>query len=85
MTAQELQTIIESKLSSGTQAQIHSDDNVHFEAIVISPDFDKILRKVKQQQIVYAAINEYIASGEVHAIAMKTYSPQKWQAIQDTQ
>jgi acid stress-induced BolA-like protein IbaG/YrbA len=31
--------------------------------------------------MVYAAINEHIASGELHAIAMKTYTPEKWQAL----
>ena len=85
MTTQELKTIIESKLSSGTQANIASDDNVHFEATIISPDFEGVLSKVKQQQMVYAVINEYIASGELHAIAMKTYTPEKWQQLVATQ
>ena len=78
MTAQELKNIIESKLSSGTQANILSDDNIHFQAIIISPDFEGILSKVKQQQMVYAVIDEYIASGELHAITIKTYTPEKW-------
>lgn len=80
MNTLELKTLIENKLGANTIALIESDDNVHFNATIISDVFSGIISKVKQQQMVYAAINEYIASGELHAIAMKTYTPEKWQA-----
>lgn len=81
MNTIELKTLIENKLGANTTALIESDDNVHFNATIISDVFNGVLSKVKQQQMVYAAINEYIASGELHAIAMKTYTPEKWQAL----
>lgn len=81
MNTVELKTLIEKKLGANTTALIESDDNVHFNATIISDVFSGVLSKVKQQQMVYAAINEYIASGELHAIAMKTYTPEKWQAL----
>lgn len=81
MNTAELKTLIENKLSNNTIALIESDDNVHFNATIISDVFTEVLSKVKQQQMVYAAINEYIASGELHAIAMKTYTPEKWKAL----
>ncbi|WHN65828.1 MULTISPECIES: BolA/IbaG family iron-sulfur metabolism protein [unclassified Cysteiniphilum] len=81
MNTVELKTLIENKLGANTTALIESDDNVHFNATIISDVFSGVLSKVKQQQMVYAAINEYIASGELHAIAMKTYTPEKWQAL----
>ncbi|WP_440993780.1 BolA family protein [Cysteiniphilum litorale] len=81
MNTVELKTLIENKLGANTTALIESDDNVHFNATIISDVFSGVLSKVKQQQMVYAAINDYIASGELHAIAMKTYTPEKWQAL----
>ncbi len=81
MNTIELKTLIETKLGANTTALIKSDDNVHFNATIISDVFNGVLSKVKQQQMVYAAINEHIASGELHAIAMKTYTPEKWQAL----
>ncbi|WP_119344448.1 BolA family protein [Facilibium subflavum] len=81
MTAQELQSLIESSLPN-TQAIIETEDNVHFNAIVISEAFNDVLSKVKQQQMVYQAIDKYIASGELHAIAMKTYTPKRWESMQ---
>lgn len=81
MNTVELKTLIENKLGANTTALIESDDNVHFNATIISDVFNGVLSKVKQQQMVYAAINDYIASGELHAIAMKTYTPENWQAL----
>ncbi|WP_119328735.1 BolA family protein [Cysteiniphilum halobium] len=81
MNTVELKTLIENKLGSNTTALIESDDNVHFNATIISDLFTGVLSKVKQQQMVYAAINDYIASGELHAVAMKTYTPEKWQSL----
>ncbi|MFZ9034824.1 MAG: BolA family protein [Francisellaceae bacterium] len=81
MNKEMLKSLIESKLP-GTTAIIDSDDNVHFEAIVISESFAGVVSKVKQQQMVYAVINDFIASGELHAIAMKTYIPETWQKLE---
>lgn len=38
------------------------------------------LRPVKKQQLVYAALNENIADGSIHAVNIRTYTPQEWQA-----
>ena len=38
---------------------------------LVSDDFDG-LNRVKRQQLVYGALNELIASGEVHAVSMQT-------------
>lgn len=82
MNAAILKSLIEQNLPE-TEAHIETDDNVHFSAIIISKAFETTISKVKQQQMVYAIINDYIASGELHAIAMKTYTPQQWQSKQD--
>lgn len=52
----------------------------HFQAIVISDAFSgKTL--VQQHQLVYAAVKQQMASEEIHALALKTYTPEKWTAL----
>ena len=53
-------------------------DGRHFEITVISTQFEG-LRPVKKQQMVYAALNEKIADGTIHAVMMKTLTPAEWQ------
>ncbi|MEZ5525219.1 MAG: BolA family protein [Pseudomonadales bacterium] len=38
------------------------------------------LNAVKKQQCVYAALNEKIADGTIHAVTIKTYTPAEWAA-----
>ena len=38
------------------------------------------LRPVKKQQLVYGALNETIASGAIHAVNIKTFTPEEWSA-----
>ena len=38
------------------------------------------LRPVKKQQLVYGALNEEIAEGSIHAVNIRTFTPQEWQA-----
>lgn len=49
-----------------------------YEAVVISPAFEG-LTMVKEHQLVYATVNSQIASGELHALSIKAYTPEEWQ------
>lgn len=71
MTKEQLKKRLESSLNNCT-ADVQSDDNVHFSAIIIAEEFNDIKSKVKRQQLVYSKINEFILSGELHALSMKT-------------
>ena len=53
-------------------------ENAHFDATVIGEVFAG-LSPVKKQQLVYATVNDQIASGEVHALTIKTYTPAEWE------
>ena len=55
-----------------------SGDGAHFEAVIVSPSFQGLSR-VRQHQLVYAALGERMRS-EIHALSMKTYSPEEWAA-----
>jgi acid stress-induced BolA-like protein IbaG/YrbA len=51
----------------------------HYQAVVISAQFEgKSL--IQQHQLVYGAVSEAMASGAIHALALKTYTPETWQA-----
>jgi len=60
------------------EARVESGDGSHFDVTVISPAFDG-LNRVKQQQLVYAALGDSITSGAIHAINIKAYTPAQWQ------
>lgn len=57
-------------------------DGRHFNAIIVSTEFTG-LNTLKRQQKVYAFLGEKISSGELHAFAMKTYTPTEWQQQQE--
>lgn len=52
-------------------------DGSHFEALVISPEFEG-KSPLQKQKMVYATVNEHITSGELHALTIKAYTPEQW-------
>ncbi len=82
MTTIKIQVAIEESIS-GAEVIVHGDDGVHFDAIVIAPQFDG-MSKVKRQQLVYQALNHFILDGSLHAIALKTHTPTEWTVIKGT-
>ena len=53
-------------------------DGQHFQALVVSREFEGRSR-VQRHQLVYAALGERMRE-EIHALSMKTLTPQEWQA-----
>jgi len=51
----------------------------HYEVVVVSAEFAGKSR-VRQHQIVYAAVQTAMLSGEIHALQLDTKTPQEWQA-----
>jgi acid stress-induced BolA-like protein IbaG/YrbA len=49
----------------------------HFEARVVSAAFEG-LSMIEQHQRVYAPLKAHLATGELHALALKTYTPSAW-------
>ncbi len=62
----------------GDQVEV-AGDGYHFQVTIVSARFAG-LRSVQQQQQVYAAVQDWIASGELHALSMRTFTPEQWQA-----
>jgi acid stress-induced BolA-like protein IbaG/YrbA len=53
-------------------------DGQHFEAIIVSPEFEGLSR-IKRHQRVYAALGERMRD-EIHALSMQTLTPAEWDA-----
>jgi acid stress-induced BolA-like protein IbaG/YrbA len=54
-------------------------DGDHFEAVVVSAEFAGKTR-VQRQQRVNALLRPYFDSGKLHALSMKTLTPEEWSA-----
>ena len=59
--------------------QVLGDDGTHFDAVIVSSAFEG-KRMVHQHQLVYAALGDRMRA-EIHALGMKTYTPQQWQDL----
>ena len=61
-------------------AVVHIDgEGCNFSVQVVSAQFAG-LSLVKKQQLVLATVKEQIKSGELHAMSVKAYTPEEWDA-----
>jgi acid stress-induced BolA-like protein IbaG/YrbA len=51
----------------------------HYQVVVVSSQFEGKGR-VQQHQLVYSSVRDAMSSEAIHALALKTYTPQTWQA-----
>jgi len=82
MTVNEVKGLIEKAVPESKAFVLDPmNDGEHLQAIVISPAFDG-LPLVKQHQLVMRPLREALA-GAVHALALKTFTPTKWDEVKD--
>jgi len=79
MQPEQIQALLQEKIES-SQVDVNVEGS-HVNVVVISPVFEG-LSPVKKQQLVYAVLSEQIASGVIHAVNMKTYTPEQWDKVQ---
>ena len=77
MNPVEIKSRIEAGLP-GSRATVRSDDNTHFEAQVIAPQFAG-QRPLKRHQQVYATLGEAVGR-EIHALSIEALTPEEWSA-----
>jgi acid stress-induced BolA-like protein IbaG/YrbA len=75
MTSQQVAQLIHAGLA-GSTASVTSADNVHFEAVVISPSFAG-KRPVQRHQLVYATLGAAMGN-EIHALALQVFTPDEF-------
>lgn len=79
MTAEELKKIISTHLKCD-YIELEGDGR-HWYATIVSEAFSG-KRLIQRHQQVYATLGAKIQNDEVHALSMKTYTPQEWQTRQ---
>ena len=78
MSPQQIAEIIETGLG-GSHAMVTSEDNVHFEAIVIAPAF--IGKKpIQRHQMVYSTLGAAVGK-EIHALALQVFTPEEFAGL----
>jgi stress-induced morphogen len=79
MTAQQIKARIET-LGPGTNAELIdlTGTQDHWQAIIVSPAFQG-LSLLEQHRLVFSLFKTEVESNEVHALTLKTYSPEQYE------
>jgi acid stress-induced BolA-like protein IbaG/YrbA len=78
LSAQQLETYITQNLACD-YIKVLGDDGTHFEAVIVSPEFQG-KSMLQQHQKVYAALGDRMKA-EIHALSMRTLTPEAWQKL----
>lgn len=74
MNATEVQRLIEAGLP-GARVQVMSDDDTHFEAVIVAEQFVG-KRMIQRHQLVYATLGALMGR-EIHALSMQALTPEE--------
>lgn len=75
MDPREIAALIEQNLA-GARAEVHTDGQGHYEALVICAAFAE-KRSLQRHQLVYATLGTRVGR-EIHALALQTFTPEEW-------
>jgi acid stress-induced BolA-like protein IbaG/YrbA len=62
----------------GAMVRVMSDDNTHFEALVVAAEFNG-KRPLARHQLVYQCLGSLVGN-EIHALSITALTPEEWQA-----
>lgn len=75
MENHEIQTVLMNALPL---QEVHvTGDGSHFQVVAVGDLFAEMSR-VKKQQTIYGPLMALIAENRIHAVSIKTYTPQEW-------
>lgn len=74
MNATEVQRLIEAGLP-GARVQVMSDDDTHFEAVIVAEQFAG-KRMIQRHQLVYATLGARMGR-EIHALSIQALTPEE--------
>ncbi|MDV6318904.1 BolA family protein [Chromohalobacter sp. HP20-39] len=76
MQPSDVKALLESRIDD---CQFHiQGEGCNFQVVAVGDVFEG-LSPVKRQQMIYSALSDEIASGALHAISIKTYTPSQWE------
>jgi acid stress-induced BolA-like protein IbaG/YrbA len=73
----EINGLIEAGFDNAT-VTVFSDDNAHFEALVIAREFEG-KAALARHQLVYRCLGALVGN-EIHALSIRALTPDEWQA-----
>ena len=79
MDPAEIKSLIEKGLD-GASAEIVSEDNTHYAALVISPAFEG-KRPIARHQMIYGCLGALMGN-EIHAMSIRAHTPDEWSRLQ---
>jgi acid stress-induced BolA-like protein IbaG/YrbA len=75
-----IRDLIEAGLT-GSEAHVEGD-GAHFTAVVVCPAFIGRSR-LQKQQMVYDTVKSQLLDGSLHALSIKAFTPDEWEALDD--
>ena len=75
MQVADIQGLIEAGFADPI-VRVMSDDNTHFEAVVVATEFDGI-RPLARHQLVYKTLGSLVGN-EIHALSIRAFTPAEW-------
>ena len=76
MNPTEITALIEAGFEDA-KVRVLSDDNTHFEALVVAAEFEG-KRPLARHQLVYEALGALVGN-EIHALSIRAFTPDEWQ------
>ncbi len=76
MNTDEMKAVIETAIATDF-VLVESADNVHFYATVVAETFNR-MTKMQQHKMIMELFQEAIANDSIHALSIKTFTPEKW-------
>ncbi|MDF2445043.1 MAG: BolA/IbaG family iron-sulfur metabolism protein [Moraxellaceae bacterium] len=75
MTPEEIKSLLSAALPDA-EVTVQGEGG-KFTVTVVSDRFAG-MRPVAKQQLIYAPLNDHIASGAIHAVSMRTFTKEEW-------
>lgn len=76
MAVEEIKKVLQKQFPEA-EVFVESADDVHFQATIISDNFEN-KKLIERQKMVYACVGSRITSGEIHALSLKTFTKKEW-------
>jgi acid stress-induced BolA-like protein IbaG/YrbA len=81
MDSNQVRGLIEAALPDARVAV--EGEGCNFSCLVVAPSF-QTLGPLQRQRLVLAAVQAPLASGALHAITIKAYTPEEWEPLRES-
>ncbi|MDH3531748.1 MAG: BolA/IbaG family iron-sulfur metabolism protein [Gammaproteobacteria bacterium] len=76
MSPDEITRLIEKGFDDAL-VKVASDDNTHFDAVIVAGEFEG-MRRLARHQLVYKTLGPLVGN-EIHALSIRAFTPAEWQ------